>query len=150
MTTANMTLVGRLARDPDVRTSHKGTTVCTLTVPVDTGWGDNKTTTWWRVSLFGKRGESAGQYLRKGSWVSVSGPASVREYDKKDGTKGWSAEVTANDWSFVGPKEGGGADDRDGGQTAYQKLRDHNDRNRNDRNRKEGPSAGYSDADLPF
>ena len=105
MSTSFITLVGRLAQDPEKRTTNSGTSVCQLTIPVDTGWGDNKSTTWWRVSLFGKRADSAAQYLSKGSWVSVSGPASVREYDKRDGSKGLSAEVAANDWAFVGPKQ---------------------------------------------
>jgi single-strand DNA-binding protein len=101
---ANMTITARLARDPDSRTSAKGTVVTTLTLPVDTGWGDNKHTTWWRVSLFGARAETAAKYLIKGSWVAVSGTPSVRTYTKKDGTDGVSAELSATSMDFVGPK----------------------------------------------
>ena len=122
MSAAIITITARLARDPEIKTSGKGTQMCTLVLPVDTGWGDNKTTTWWRATIFGKRGEAAAQYLRKGSWVCVSGPASVREYDGKNG-KGYSPELTCSEFQFVGPKQddggsggggyggGGGADD---------------------------------------
>lgn len=104
MSAAIITITARLARDPELKTSGKGTQMCTLVLPVDTGWGDNKTTTWWRATLFGKRAEVAGQYLKKGSWVCVSGPASVREYEGKNG-KGYSPELTCSDFSFVGPKQ---------------------------------------------
>jgi single-strand DNA-binding protein len=104
MAAAIITITARLARDPELRRSTKGTSMVSLTLPVDTGWGDHKTTTWWRATLFGARAESAAQHLRKGSWVCVSGPASVREFEGKNG-KGYSPEVTASTWSFVGPKE---------------------------------------------
>lgn len=105
MSAAHTTLVGRLARDPESRTSAKGTTIVKLTIPVDTGWGENKTTTWWTAAIFGKQAERAQQYLNKGSWVCVSGNASVRSYEKRDGSTGHSAEIAVDSWSFVGPKQ---------------------------------------------
>ena len=107
---AYMTITARLARDPETRTTNKGTSVCKLTLPVDTGWGDNKRTTWWTVSLFGKRAESAGQFLAKG--------AEVRTYEKKDGTQGFSAEMVADTFDFVGPRETAQSTERSGGQGA--------------------------------
>lgn len=105
---ATIVLTGRLARDPETRTTASGTTICNLTVPVDSGYGDNKTTTWWKVAVFGKRAETAARYLRKGSWVSVTGNPRVATWDKNDGTKGFSAEVNADSWDFVGAKQDGG------------------------------------------
>jgi len=107
---ATIVLTGRLARDPEMRTTASGTSICNLTVPVDSGYGDNKTTTWWKVAIFGKRAEVASRYLRKGSWVSVTGAPRVATWDKQDGTKGFSAEVNADSWDFVGPKQSGGGD----------------------------------------
>jgi len=98
---ASITIVGRLARDPELRTTAKGTQVCKLTLPVDTGFGDNKTTTWWSATLFGKRAETAAKYSKKGDTVMVSGPPTVREYTKRDGDTGWSAELVASDFDFV-------------------------------------------------
>lgn len=102
---AHMTITARLARDPETRSSAKGTNICTLLLPVDTGWGDNKTTTWWRVSLFGKRADVAARFMRKGAWCCVSGSPTVREYEKRDGTTGWSAEMVADSFDFVGNKQ---------------------------------------------
>ena len=98
---ASITIVGRLARDPELRTTAKGTQVCKLTLPVDTGFGDNKVTTWWSVTLFGKRAEVAAKHSKKGDTVMVSGPPTVREYTKRDGDIGWSAELVASDFDFV-------------------------------------------------
>ena len=98
---ASITIVGRLARDPELRTTAKGTQVCKLTLPVDTGFGDNKMTTWWSATLFGKRAETAAKYSKKGDTVMVSGPPTVREYTKRDGDTGWSAELVASDFDFV-------------------------------------------------
>lgn len=104
MATAILTLVGRIARDPELRQSKSGTSVCELTIPVDTGYGDNVTTTWWRATLFGKKAEAAARYLRKGKWVTVSGEPQVRTYEKRDGSPGVSAEMVARDFGFVGNK----------------------------------------------
>ncbi len=101
---ANITITARLARPPEVRESNSGTTICTLTLPNDTGWGDNKTTTWWSCVLFGKRAEAAAKHLDKGQWVTVSGEPSLRKYNKRDGTQGTSLEVKVHDWGFCGPK----------------------------------------------
>ncbi len=57
---AFITITARLARPPEVRNTNSGTTIVNLTLPNDTGWGDNKTTTWWTCTLFGKRAEGAG------------------------------------------------------------------------------------------
>ena len=102
MPTAYTTIVGRIAREPEVRNTNGGSTLCTLTMPVDNRRDDS--TTWWTVTLWGKSADLASKYLRKGSWVSVSGEAHVRTYTKRDGTTGFSPEVNANGFSFVGNK----------------------------------------------
>jgi len=134
---AFISVTGRLAQDPETRTAGSST-VTTLVIPVDTGWGDRKTTTWWRASLWGKRGEKAAEFLRKGQWVSVSGSAKIREYEGKNG-KGFSAEVEANDWSFVGNKsdnQGGGQDYGGGGQSYSSPA--------------PAPAPAYATGDIPF
>jgi len=101
---ATIVLTGRLVRDPESRTTHKGTSVVNLTIPVDTGYGDSKSTTWWKVTLFGKRAETAAKYLSKGKWVTVTGTPAVESFTKRDGTQGHSAVVSADGWDFVGAK----------------------------------------------
>lgn len=138
MSTINATIVGRLARDPESKTTGGGTTLTTCTIPVDTGWGDNKTTTWWRVTIFGKKAEVVAKHLSKGRSVAFSGPVSVREYDKKDGTKGFSAEMTANDFAFVGNK---GDNNDTGGQSGG---------SRSSGGGGNGGGKPFADDDIPF
>lgn len=99
-----MVLVGRVVADPESRTSTKGTAITKLRIPVDTGWGENMTTTWWSVTLFGSAGESASKHVRKGAHVVVSGEPQVREYEKRDGSTGYSPELKAWAWGFAAPK----------------------------------------------
>ena len=122
MSVANINLTGRLARDPETSTTPSGVSLCKLTLPVSNRRTD--TTTWWTATLFGKAGDAAARFLRKGSWVCVSGEAHVRTYDKRDGSTGVSAEIENARFNFVGPKQD--ADDNSsrgngggGGGTSY-------------------------------
>ena len=75
-------IAGRIGRDAETRTAGDGT-VTGFTVAVDVRQGREKSTNWWRVSLWGKRGESLAQYLTKGASVTVSGEFSLSEYEGK-------------------------------------------------------------------
>lgn len=113
-----MTISGPLVRDPEVKQSQSGTSLCRITVVSDSGWGDNKESTFWHCTMFGKRGETAAKFFRKGRWITVMGEVKMREYARKDGTPGFSADVTVSDWSFCGPKvddgnQSSGGDDGD-------------------------------------
>ena len=143
MSRINATIVGRLARDPESRTTNSGTQMTTCTIPVDTGWGDNKHTTWWRVTIFGKRADVVAKHLQKGKWATFSGPVSVREYTKKDGTTGTSAEMVANDFGFVGNK----SDNDSGGQSGgYTKASPAPVQSQS----RQGGGAAFADDDIPF
>ena len=96
MSVANTTIVARLARDPETKSTDRGLSICKLTLPVDNRRTDS--TTWWTATLFGKAADIAMQHLSKGAWVAVSGAAHVRIYDKKDGSKGFSAELDNCTW----------------------------------------------------
>lgn len=96
--------VGRIAADAELK--HVGdSTVTEFRCAVDSGWGDRKATTWVRCNMWGKRGEAVTPYLLKGGQVAVSGELTNREYDKNDGTKGYSLEVRVNELTLVGGKK---------------------------------------------
>lgn len=78
----NITIAGRLGRDAELRNAG-GDPVLGFTVAVDARKGRDKVTNWWRVSLWGKRGEALAQYLTKGSSVTVSGAFSLDDYEGK-------------------------------------------------------------------
>ena len=78
-----ITVAGRLGRDAELRRTQSGDAVCSFTVAVDQRDGRDKSTNWWRVSLWGKRGEALAPYLLKGASVTVVGEFSLSEYEGK-------------------------------------------------------------------
>ena len=134
MSTANITLVGRVTEVETRQTAN--TTITTLTMPTDSGWGENKKVTWWKVKLFGKQAELASK-ITKGQWVTVSGVPSVATWTGRDGTTKSTPEVEASSWSWVGPKP------EDRGQ--------RDDRSRDDRDQRDQPRGRERDtSDIPF
>ena len=119
-------IIGNLGRDPEVRYAQSGMAICKLSVAVTervkdgTDWKD--ATEWFRVTVFGKTAENAGQYLQKGRQVYVEGRLKTDKYKDKDGVERTSVEVIANTLQFLGggagAGAGGGGPRRDGGAPA--------------------------------
>ncbi len=95
------TLIGRLGADPETKHLDSGQTVTEARIAVSRRRGREETTTWWRVSLWGKRGEAFAQYHRKGDLAAVHGEAHAREWTDKEGNTRTSLEVDAHGWSFA-------------------------------------------------
>jgi single-strand DNA-binding protein len=93
-----ITIAGRIGRDAETRNAGEGT-VTSFTVAVDQRNGRDKTTNWWRVSIWGKRGESLCQYLRKGDNITVAGEFSLSEYEGKA-----QLNIRANEVTLQGGK----------------------------------------------
>ena len=92
------TFSGNLGKDAEVRHLQSGTAVCSFSVAVRSGYGDNEKTTWVRCALFGKRAEGGlVQYLKKGVQVVVSGELSLNEYQTGSGESRSSIEVRVNE-----------------------------------------------------
>tara|TARA_R110000824_G_scaffold22518_8_gene82365 strand:- start:127 stop:498 length:372 start_codon:yes stop_codon:yes gene_type:complete len=116
-------VVGRLSRDPEVRTTKKGTSVVKLSIPTDDGWGERKKTTWHNVVVFGKGAELVAKYKKKGDWLSVTGRLEVDEWVDKEGNKRKTPQLIANDVQFVGNKaEGYKPDDSYGTQQGEDEI----------------------------
>ncbi len=120
-------IIGNLGRDPEVRYAQSGMAICKLSVAVTervkdgNDWKD--ATEWFRVTVFGKTAENAGQYLQKGRQVYVEGRLKTDKYKDKDGVERTSVEVIANTLQFLGGGAGagaggGGGPRRDGGGPA--------------------------------
>ncbi len=103
-------IVGNLGRDPEVRYAQSGMAICKLSVAVTERVKDGDTwkdaTEWFRVTLFGKTAENAGQYLQKGRQVYVEGRLKTDKYKDKEGVEKTSVELVANLIQFLG--SGGG------------------------------------------
>lgn len=110
---ADITLTGNLGSDAELTFTPNGKAKLEFSVG-DTPrrlnqqtneWEDAGETTWWRVTEWERKAEFWADHLPKGTKVVVTGTAAVRSYEKKDGTKGFSAEVKPKTISVV-PKAG--------------------------------------------
>ena len=107
-------LVGNLGRDPEVRYTAQGAAVANLRIATAEQWKDKQTgerqerTEWHSVVCFGRLGEIAGQYLKKGRQVYIEGRLQTRKWQDKDGNDRYSTEVVANDMQMLGGGSGGG------------------------------------------
>lgn len=97
----DVTLRGRLGRDPELRFTQSGKPVASLSVVTDRrqktpeGEWESVDTTWWRVTCWDQLAENVAEALSKGDAVIVVGMASLQEYDSKDGEKRQSLHVNA-------------------------------------------------------
>jgi len=98
----NATLVGRLGRDPETRTTQSGKSITSASVAYDTGWGERKATTWIKVEIWGNRGEKWAEYHQKGSTVIVHGSVKMDTYTGRDGVEKQSLVMEGRDWEFAG------------------------------------------------
>ena len=113
-----ITIAGNIGKDAETRSTGQGDSVTSFTVAVN---DRKKNTTWFDVSLWGKRGQSLAQYLTKGGKVCVSGELSTREYEGKTYLQVNAAEVTLmggearqeRQEPAGGGRPGGGYDDLD-------------------------------------
>jgi single-strand DNA-binding protein len=116
-------IVGNLGRDPEMRYMNDGTAVTDLRVATSRKWNDKASgesreeTLWFRVSVWGRQGEVANQYLSKGRRVLVEGvltgdpqTGGPKIWTRQDGTSGASFEIRADTVRFLSSKEEGGFD----------------------------------------
>ena len=97
-------LVGRLARDPELRTTTTGKSVCNISVAVDRRFKQDgqPTADFFNVTAWGRQGEVIDQYLGKGNQIALSGRLQSRSYDGQDGVKRYVTEVILEELTFVG------------------------------------------------
>ena len=79
----NFNGIGRIGRDAVTRYTQGGKAVTGWALAIDTGWGDNKQTTWFDCSLWGERGERVAEHIRKGDRLGVVGEIGTREHEGK-------------------------------------------------------------------
>ncbi len=119
-------LIGNLTRDPEVRYTPKGSAVCDLALAVNRSYtADNgekrEEVTYVDIVVWAKLAEIAGKYLQKGAPVFVEGRLQMDQWDdKQTGVKRTKIRVVAENFQFLGRREGaagaaGSGDDEGGG-----------------------------------
>ena len=107
-------LIGNLGADPETRAMPSGMTVANIRVATSENWkdkqsGENKERTeWHNVAMFGRLGEIAGEYLKKGSKVYIEGSLRTRKWQDKSGNDRYTTEIIANEMQMLDSRAGGG------------------------------------------
>jgi single-strand DNA-binding protein len=114
-------LVGRLGKDPEIRSTPSGQSVARFTVATDEKFTDKsgekqERTEWHNIAAWGRLGEICGQYLRKGKLVYIEGSLRTDSWDDKEtGQKRYKTEIVAREMKMLdrrgdegGPGGGGG------------------------------------------
>ncbi|MGE9658379.1 single-stranded DNA-binding protein [Snodgrassella alvi] len=112
MSVNKVILVGRLGRDPETRYMPNGDAITNFSLATDEQWrdrnGERQTRTeWHNVSLYGKLGEIANQYLRKGSQVFIEGKIQSRKYTGNDGIERTAYNIIGNEMRMLGDRNDG-------------------------------------------
>jgi single-strand DNA-binding protein len=148
-------LVGNLGADPESRSMPSGMTVTNIRIATSESWKDKASgaqqerTEWHNIALFGRLGEIAAEYLRKGSQVFIEGKLRTRKWQDKQGNDRYTTEIIADNMQMLGGRAGGlaggsgGGADRGAGASAPP---------REDYEQSPAPAGGKEDFDddIPF
>lgn len=108
-------LIGHLGADPETRAMPSGMSVANLRLATTESWKDKQSgeqqerTEWHNVALFGRLGEIAAEYLRKGSQVYIEGRLRTRKWQDKEGRDRYTTEIIGNEMQMLGGRGGGAA-----------------------------------------
>lgn len=103
----NVVLVGRLTRDPELRTTNSGTSVCSFTIAVDNRQKNpdgTKSASFIPCTAFQQSADNMSKFLKKGSLVGIVGRLNQRSYLNKDNVKVTVIEVLCDSVQFLEPK----------------------------------------------
>lgn len=80
-----LTASGYIGKDAYTKTTQSGKTIYMFSLPITSGYGDHKKTTWATCKMFGRFGEAMYPHLKKGKLVTVSGEVELNEWENQNG-----------------------------------------------------------------
>lgn len=101
-------IMGRLARDPELRQTNSGKNVCTFRIACDRGRKDangQNQADWIDVTAWDKTAEFVCKYFPKGALIAIDGRLQSRQYQDKNGQTRTATEIVAQNVNFAGSKE---------------------------------------------
>lgn len=108
-----ITIIGNVGRDPELRYLQNGVAVCDFSVAVNkryTANGEQRDdTTWFKVTCWRQLAETVKQYVTRGKQIMVVGEVKASAYLDKSGQPAATLELTAQTIKFLGGREGGGS-----------------------------------------
>ena len=139
-------LVGRLGKDPEIRSTPNGTSVAKFTVATDEKFTDRagekqERTEWHNIVAWGKLADICERYLTKGKQVYIEGRLQTRQWEDQQGQKRQTTEIVAQNMQMLGRVgEGGGSMGGGGGDFQSQDFASP----------EPAPPGAATDDDLPF
>lgn len=110
----NVSLIGRLTSNPELRFLQNGTAITRFSLAVEKIMSSEKkkllrmegkkTADYPRIVVWGKQGENCATYLTKGKMVGINGRLITNSYQTQDGVKRFVTEVHANEVRYLDPK----------------------------------------------
>ncbi|MEO6925358.1 MAG: single-stranded DNA-binding protein [Rhodanobacter sp.] len=159
-------LIGNLGADPEMRQTGSGTAICSFTLATSESWTDKQSgekqerTEWHRIKIFGRLGEIAHEYLKKGRQVYIEGSIRTDKFTGKDGVEKYFTDIIANEMQMLGSNEGGGGGgqrsqggggQRQGGGNYGGSSRGGDDQGSSSRQSPAAPAdSGFADDEIPF
>lgn len=117
-----VTLMGRLAIDPELRKTPSGVSVVTFRIAVSRTY-NRELTDWLDIVVWRQQAEFVSNYFTKGSMIIVEGSLQSRSYEDKQGNKRTAIEVVADQVHFAGTKQDGQTE-RPGGSSFPQQKQE--------------------------
>ncbi|MFU1768762.1 single-stranded DNA-binding protein [Mammaliicoccus sciuri] len=160
----SVTLVGRLTKNPEIRTTPSGVEVGNFTLAVNrtfTNQQGEREADFINCIVFRKQAVNVNQYLSKGKLAGVIGRLQTRSYDNKEGQKVFVTEVVCDNVQFLEPKDSQNGSNSYQNGTSYQKGNNYTQNNQNvqqgqnktkydQQNNPFNNGSDFDDTDLPF
>ena len=160
-------LVGNLGSDPELRSTGSGVSICSFSLATSESWTDKQSgekqerTEWHRIKIFGRLGEIAGEYLKKGRQVYIEGSIRTDKFTGKDGVEKYFTDIIASEMQMLGSNEGGGGGgqrerpqssggQRQGGGNYGNQSRGNDDHGGQSRQSPAPADSGFADDEIPF
>ncbi len=105
-------LMGRLTRDPELKTTTSGINVCSFSIAVDRRYqtkGEERKADFFNIVAWRQQAEFVTRYFKKGNMILVEGELQTRQYTNKDGVNVNVTEIVADQISFTGSKSESGS-----------------------------------------
>lgn len=100
----HMILQGRLTKDPELRQTNSGVSVCSFTVAWSEKYREKETKLFLPCKAWRGTAEMVSKYFSKGREIAIEGKLSTREWEDKDGNRRTSIEMSVDSVHFCGPK----------------------------------------------
>ena len=121
-------LIGNLGRDPEVKETQAGNSVCNFSIATNETWTNKdgskgERTEWHKIVTFGKLADICGKYLVKGKQVYIEGRLQTRSWDDNDGNKRYTTEIVASNMTMLGRVGEGSSEGSDDSYTTQPTTR---------------------------